>query len=91
MQVDCCHFGREGLTALPKGDYQLVVLDLMMPGISGFEALEEIRASSSVPVLMLTAKGDNISKLRKKVEPDPSEPTVIQTVKGVGYRFNKEL
>ena len=205
MQADCCYSGREGLAALSGGGYQLVVLDVMMPGLGGFEVLEEIRATSSVPVLMLTAKGDSaskvrglrlgaddylakpfamdeflarvfslvrrytvlngadasggvlsydglridldersvttgqgtfelpnkefellvylarhqgrimtkkqiyeavwqqeycyddatimvmISKLREKVEPDPASPTVIQTVKGVGYRFNKEL
>ncbi len=205
MQVDCRHTGREGLAAFSKDSYQLVVLDVMMPGLGGFEVLEEIRASSSVPVLMLTAKGDSaskvrglrsgaddylakpfdideflarvsslirrytvlnetdaskellsydgltidlaersvttykgsfelpnkefellvylarhqgrimtkrqiyeavwqeeyfyddanimvmISKLRKKIEPDPSAPTVIQTVKGIGYRFNKNL
>lgn len=205
MLADCRHSGREGLAAFSEGSYQLVVLDVMMPGLGGFEVLEEIRAGSSVPVLMLTAKDDNaskvrglrsgaddylakpfdmdeflarvaslirrytvlnemdafqgvlsytgleinldersvttergtfelpnkefelllylahhqgrimtkkqiyeavwqeeycyddanimvmISKLRKKVEPDPASPTVIQTVKGIGYRFNKEL
>ncbi len=205
MLADCRHSGREGLAAFSEGSYQLVVLDVMMPGLGGFEVLEEIRAGSSVPVLMLTAKDDSaskvrglrsgaddylakpfdmdeflarvaslirrytvlnemdafqgvlsytgleinldersvttergtfelpnkefelllylahhqgrimtkkqiyeavwqeeycyddanimvmISKLRKKVEPDPASPTVIQTVKGIGYRFNKEL
>ncbi len=205
MQADCRHCGREGLAALTEGDYQLVVLDVMMPGLNGFKVLEAIRTKSSVPVLMLTAKGDDaskvsglrlgaddylakpfgmdeflarvaslirrytvlnaagapegvlsfsglkinldersvtseqgtfvmpnkefdllvylarhqgrimtkkqiyeavwqrdycyddanimvmISKLRKKIEPDPAFPTIIQTVKGIGYRFNKEL
>ncbi len=205
IQADCRCSGKEGLAALSEGSYQLVVLDVMMPGLGGFEVLEAIRADSAVPVLMLTAKDDSaskvrglrsgaddylakpfdmdeflaraaslirrytmlngtdtserilsftglrinldersvttgqgtfelpnkefelllylahhqgrimtkkqiyeavwqeeycyddanimvmISKLRKKVEPDPSSPTVIQTVKGIGYRFNKEL
>ncbi len=205
MQADCRYSGREGLETLSEGSYQLVVLDVMMPGLNGFDVLEKIREDSSVPVLMLTAKDDNaskvrglrsgaddylakpfdmdeflarvtslirrytvlngtdapggvlsytgltinldersvttgqgtfelpnkefelllylahhqgrimtkkqiyeavwqeeycyddanimvmISKLRKKVEPDPASPTVIQTVKGIGYRFNKEL
>ncbi len=205
MQADCRHTGHDGLEALCAGDYQLVVLDVMMPGFSGFEVLERIRSSSAVPVLMLTAKDESaskvrglrsgaddyltkpfdmdeflarahslirrytvlsgpdepegilsytgleinlsersitteqgtfnlpnmefellvylarhqgrvmtkkqiyeavwqeeycyddasimvaISKLRKKIEPNPSSPTVIQTVKGVGYRFNKNL
>ncbi len=204
IQADCRHSGKEGIAALSEGCYQLVVLDAMMPGLSGFDVLEKIRESSSVPVLMLTAKDDSaskvrglrsgaddyltkpfemdeflarvvslirrytvlngtdttgvlsytglkinldersvttehgtvelpnkefelllylaqnqgkimtkkqiyeavwqeeycyddasimvmISKLRKKVEPDPGSPTVIQTVKGIGYRFNKEL
>ena len=64
MEADCCHTGKDGLAALLGGDYQLVVLDVMMPGMSGFEVLEEIRASSIVPVLMLTAKDDDASKVR---------------------------
>ena len=56
-----CHFepsGRLGIDRLKTGHYKLVILDLMMPEISGFEVLSHIRAFSSVPVLMLTARGN---------------------------------
>lgn len=125
---------------LKEHAYQLVVLDVMMPGMDGFETLEEIRQKSSLLILMLTSKNDSISKvrglragaddylycakhqgkiltkrqiyeevwgeeyfyddsnimaiisrLRKKLEVNPSSPKYIQTVKGIGYRFNKEV
>lgn len=61
---DVRYNGVEGLYALDNSVYQLVVLDVMMPGISGFEVLEKIRAKSNVPILMLTAKDDSASKVR---------------------------
>lgn len=205
FEADYCYSGKDGMTKLSQGDYQLVILDVMMPGMDGFEVLEKIRALSNIPILMLTAKnnsiskvkglragaddylakpfemdellariislvrrytrlnltntGENklvfrglsidldgrtviisdgtlelppkefdillfcaqnqgriltkqqiyeevwheqyayddsnimaiISKLRKKIEPNPSSPTFIQTVKGIGYRFNREV
>lgn len=204
IEADCCHTGKDGLAIFADGNYQLVVLDVMMPGMDGFETLTEIRNGSSVPVLMLTARDDSdskvrglragaddyltkpfdmeefiarvvslirrytrfnsvfrqkkliydgltidldsrmvtarekqlelppkefdillycaqnqghiltkqqiyeevwkepyvyddnnimalISKLRKKIEPDPAAPVYIQTVKGIGYRFNREV
>lgn len=63
LEADYCHSGKDGLTALSKQDYQLVVLDVMMPGIDGFETMEQIRKYSSIPILMLTSKSDNYSKV----------------------------
>lgn len=62
--ADCRYSGRDGLAAVLENSYQLVVLDVMMPGTDGFETLEAIRAGSAVPVLMLTAKDDGASKVR---------------------------
>ena len=184
VDADCCHSGQSGLLHMEGRDYQLVILDVMMPGFDGFDTLEKIRARSCVPVLMLTAKGDGaskvrgllalirrytrlnrglgggespirfsglsidpgarvvqtaggpielppkefdlllllarnqgrvltkqriyeevwgepyayddstimaiVSRLRKKIEPDQSHPSYIQTVRGVGYRFSRE-
>ena len=56
--VDTAADGRSGLRALDEGTPDLVVLDVMMPGMDGFETLAAIRARSAVPVLMLTARGD---------------------------------
>ena len=151
IEADCCNTGKEGLMKLKEKDYQLVILDVMMPGMDGFETLEEIRKESSLPILMFTSKSlridiDNrtiitvngtfelppkefdvllflvkyqgkiltkqkiyeevwgeeycyddsnimaiISRLRKKLEENPGHPKYIQTIKGIGYRFNKEV
>lgn len=64
VDADCCHSGQSGLLHMEGRDYQLVILDVMMPGFDGFDTLEKIRARSCVPVLMLTAKGDGVSKVR---------------------------
>lgn len=64
LEADCCHFGISGLERIRENEYQLVILDVMMPGADGFDTLERIRMESSLPVLMLTAKDDNISKVR---------------------------
>lgn len=64
VDADCCHSGQSGLLRMEGRDYQLVILDVMMPGFDGFDTLEKIRARSCVPVLMLTAKGDGTSKVR---------------------------
>ncbi len=58
------HTGKEGLQKLREQEYQLVVLDVMMPGMDGFETLEEIRKEYSLPILMFTSKNDSISKVR---------------------------
>lgn len=47
---------------LREREYQLVILDVMMPGMDGFETLEEIRKESSLPILMFTSRNDSISK-----------------------------
>jgi DNA-binding response OmpR family regulator len=206
ISADLAHTGTNGLDLALRGNYHLIVLDVMLPEADGFQVLEKIREMSAVPVLMLTAKtastdkvnglrsgaddyltkpfdveeftarvlslirryttlntgsgeepnylsfqglmidmdtrivtarneqielhakefnilcylaknqgkiltkqqiyeevwqeqyayDDNnimgyISKLRKSIEPDPNNPTYIQTVKGVGYRFSREV
>lgn len=55
--------GEAGVAQATSGDYSIVVLDIMMPRLSGVEALRLIRATSKVPVLMLTARGDNIDRI----------------------------
>ncbi len=208
VSAEFAHTGTDGFKLALQGNYQLIVLDVMLPEMDGFQVLERIRSISAVPVLMLTAKAastdkvnglrsgaddyltkpfdveefiarvlslirryttlnnnisvneephrlsfqkltidldtrivhtgdvqvelhakefailhylaknqgriltkqqiyeeiwqepyaydDNnimgyISKLRKQIEPDPNNPTYIQTVKGVGYRFSREV
>ena len=61
--VNAVHTGPEGLAALGKQNYDAVILDVMLPGIDGFEVLRQIRAVSEVPVLMLTALGDEADRI----------------------------
>ena len=64
IEADFCNTGKTGLQKLKEQEYQLVILDVMMPGMDGFETLEEIRNENSLPILMFTPKNDSISKVR---------------------------
>jgi len=55
--------GETGAQEALKGQYQIIVMDVMMPRLSGIEALRRIREESNVPVIMLTARGDNIDTI----------------------------
>lgn len=61
--VSTAHDGEAGLAEALSGNYALVVLDVMMPGLSGIEVLRRLRAVSRLPVLMLTAKGDDMDRI----------------------------
>lgn len=63
FDVHAVHDGQAGVFEAASGRYAIVVLDVMMPGLSGMEALRRIRALSKVPVLMLTARGDNVDRI----------------------------
>ncbi|MDE7250246.1 MAG: response regulator transcription factor [Lachnospiraceae bacterium] len=64
IEADCCYSGKSGLLQLKEKEYQLAILDVMMPGFDGFETLEQIRKESSLPILMFTSKNDSASKVR---------------------------
>lgn len=61
--VEVVHDGEAGAVRALAGDYALVVLDVMLPGINGFEVLRRLRAGSATPVLMLTARGDDVDRI----------------------------
>jgi DNA-binding response OmpR family regulator len=63
FEVAVAHDGEAGVAAALSGQYALVVLDVMMPRMNGIEALGRIRLHSRVPVLMLTAKGDDLDRI----------------------------
>jgi len=63
FEVKVAHDGEAGVSEAVSGRYAIVVLDVMLPRLSGVEALRRIRARSRVPVLMLTAKGDDIDRI----------------------------
>ncbi len=64
LEADCCYTGRDGLVKLKENTYQLVILDVMMPELDGFDMLEKIREEYTLPILMLTSKSDSTSKVR---------------------------
>ncbi len=61
--VESVHTGPEGVERATSEEWSAVLLDLMLPGLDGFEVLKRIRAKSDVPVLMLTARGDEADRI----------------------------
>jgi len=61
--VDTAHDGETALAKARSGNYDLVVLDVMMPRMNGFDVLRELRARSLIPVLMLTARGEDVDSI----------------------------
>jgi len=63
MLVRCSYDGATGIADLKKGEYDIVVLDIGLPDMDGFEVCRNIRTFSSVPVLILTARGDEMDRI----------------------------
>src|ERR1700690_3522594 len=61
--VEAAHDGESGLQRATGGGYLLAVLDVMLPGMNGFEVLRRIRATSRLPVLLLTARGEDVDRI----------------------------
>lgn len=64
FQVEIANDGNEGLQKALSEEYALVVLDLMLPGMDGFEVCRRIREEKNIPILMVSAKKDDIDKIR---------------------------
>ena len=63
MQVDAAYDGEEALAMAKENDYDIILLDIMLPKLTGFEVCQAIRETSDVPIVMLTAKGDDMDKI----------------------------
>lgn len=63
FQVDSVNHGQEGIERALSGDYSLVVLDVMLPGVNGFDVLRRIRAESRIPVIMLSARAEDVERI----------------------------
>lgn len=61
--VDCVHDGKAGLERALNGGHLLVVLDVMLPEMNGFDVLRHVRQISKVPVLLLTARGEDVDRI----------------------------
>lgn len=64
FQVALVAEGTKGLAEALEGDYQLIILDLMLPGLDGFEICRRIREKKDIPILMVSAKKEDIDKIR---------------------------
>ncbi len=63
MTVDCAYDGEEALEYAKNNKYDIILLDIMLPKLNGFEVCQQIREFSNVPIIMLTAKGDDMDKI----------------------------
>lgn len=63
MEVDTAYDGEEALQKASSQEYDLILLDIMLPKLTGFEVCQQIREFSNVPIVMLTAKGDDMDKI----------------------------
>ena len=63
MEVACAYDGEEALNMVKENDYDIILLDLMLPKMNGLEVCQQIREFSNVPIIMLTAKGEDMDKI----------------------------
>ncbi len=63
MEVDCAYDGEEAVAMAKEKEYDIILLDLMLPKLSGFEVCQHIREFSDVPIVMITAKGEDMDKI----------------------------
>ena len=64
FEVELADDGEEGLEKALTSDYDLIILDLMLPGVDGFEICKQVRAEKNTPIIMVSAKKDDIDKIR---------------------------
>lgn len=64
FEAEIAYEGKQGLKAIETKDYQLILLDLMLPEINGFDLCKEIRKKTDIPILMVSAKNEDIDKVR---------------------------
>lgn len=63
LKVDCAYDGEEAMALAKENTYDMILLDVMLPKLTGFEVCQQIREFSNVPIIMLTAKGDDMDKI----------------------------
>lgn len=63
FDVDRVHDGEQAVARVQSAGYDLLILDIMMPKMNGFDALREVRRTNAIPVLMLTARGDDVDRI----------------------------
>ncbi|NLL93252.1 MAG: response regulator transcription factor [Clostridiales bacterium] len=63
MDVDCAYDGEEALSCIKNGKYDVVLLDLMLPKLNGYQVCQQVREFSDIPIIMLTARDDDMDKI----------------------------
>ena len=63
LEVDCAYDGEEAIEYAKANEYDIILLDVMLPKFTGFEVCQQVREFSNVPIVMLTAKGDDMDKI----------------------------
>ena len=63
MQVECAYDGEEALAMIQKNTYDVILLDVMLPKLTGYEVCQQVREFSDVPIIMITAKDDDMDKI----------------------------
>ncbi|MBO5092733.1 MAG: response regulator transcription factor [Lachnospiraceae bacterium] len=63
MEIDCAYDGEEALEKAKANEYDMILLDIMLPKLTGLEVCQQIREFSNVPIVMLTAKGEDMDKI----------------------------
>ncbi len=63
MEVDAAYDGETALSMIKEKEYDIILLDIMLPGLTGLEICQQVREFSNVPIIMLTAKGDDMDKI----------------------------
>ena len=75
MEVDCAYDGEEAVRMAREKEYDIMLLDLMLPKLDGLQVCQQVREFSDVPIVMLTAKGDDMDKiLRRTSQKTAQEP-----------------
>ncbi len=63
LELSACVNGEDGLQVLQQQAHDLLILDIMLPGMSGIEVLKQVRQTSDIPIIMLTARGDDVDRI----------------------------
>ena len=91
FEVDMEHSGDTGLDKALKNDFDLIILDLMLPGIDGFEICRRIREQKNIPVLMVSAKKEDIDKIWDRFYKSDSSRGRDKKGSGLGLSITKEV
>ncbi len=85
-EVEAAHNGIDGLKKAQSENFDAVILDVMMPGMDGFEVLRTLREQSDIPVLMLTARGDETDRIvGLELGADDYLPKTFSMMKSAGW------